>query len=661
MEPAERIERLKRAALLKRLQESKAGKRADLADADIVRVDRSRRLPLSWAQKRLYFIHRLDAAASVAYHMPAGLRLRGALEVSALRRALNWIVARHEVLRTTFSEHDGEPCQRIGPATGEIAWTEHDLGNLPASEREARIAAIGEEEASAAFDLAHGPLIRAQLLHLSDDEHVLYLTQHHIVSDQWSIGVLVREFGEAYTAFANGTEPAVAPLVLQYADYAAWQQSWLQGEALQTQIAFWRRELEGAPQVLTLPTDRPRPAVQSYAGGTEAMYIPSSICAGLRDLAQRHGTTLYMTLLTGLSILLSRLSGQDDVVIGSPFANRRRPELEPLLGFFANTLAMRLRVVRHMRVDELLAQARRVALDAFAHHEVPFEQVVDALNPDRNLGYNPVFQVALGLNNMPGNMQLSLPGLALSSAAPKRGTAAFDLCFTLVERDEGIEGEIDYSSDLFDRTTIRRMVGQWLLVLQAMVHDDTQTVSALPLLDDAERRHVLEGFNATERSFPHEGRVHELFEAQARHTPDALAMRTAECEWSYARLDRIANQWAHRIRDRFQVRPDTRIALVGERSAQMVIGMLAVLKAGGAYVPLDPDQPAERLAFQLRDSGALAALVQGDLVPVVREVMTQERVLSWEESADAWPAHAPLLGASEPTSRSLAYVMYTSG
>jgi len=377
-------------------------------------ADRSRPLPLSWAQQRLWFLDQLDPAAGKAYHIPVGLRLRGRLDSAALQAALDRIVARHEDLRTHFAGVDGLPVQVIAPADAGFCLQVQDLADLPDGEQAAEVEKIAADEISRPFDLAAGPLIRGRLLQLAEDEHVLLVTQHHIISDGWSIGLLIREFSALYSAFCQNRPDPLPPLAIQYADYAAWQRQWLQGELLQTHIGYWQEHLAGATALLELPTDRPRPALQSYRGGSVAVALPATLSAALQHTAQRHGVTLFMVLLSGWSALLARLSGQNDVVIGTPVANRQRAEIENLIGFFVNTLALRVDVQDDPSVAQLLAQVKATTLNAYAHQDIPFEQVVEAVNPPRSMGHSPIFQVMLSLNNTPDGGELALPGLSLA-------------------------------------------------------------------------------------------------------------------------------------------------------------------------------------------------------------------------------------------------------
>jgi amino acid adenylation domain-containing protein len=622
-------------------------------------ADRSASLPLSWAQQRLWFLDRLDHAASAAYHLPAALRLRGSLDRSALRATLDRIVARHEGLRTTFANSADGPVQVIAPADCGFALAEHDLRELDQSQREQALAQLSAAEASTPFDLAADPLIRGQLIRLADDEHILLVTQHHIISDGWSVAILVKEVSALYAAFCQGQADPLPPLAIQYADYAAWQRQWLQGDALQQQVEFWRTHLEGAPALLELPADRPRPAVQSHAGDSVAFTIPAELAAGLRSLAQRHGATLFMTLLSGWSILLSRLSGQDDVVVGTPVANRQRSEIEALIGFFVNTLALRVQLDEDPSVAQLLAKVKASTVAAYDHQDVPFEQVVEALRPPRSMSYSPIFQVMLSLNNLPTGGELSLPGLTLSPVESSQQTSHFDLSLSLTDRGDAIGGTLEYASDLFERSTIERLAGHFQQVLAAMVADEQQRVSALPLLTAPQRQQLLVDFNDTAAPYPHDQLIHQLFEAQAAIQPDAIALVVEEQQLSYGQLNRRANQLAHHLLA-LGVQPDDRVAICAERSLELIVGLIGILKAGAAYVPLDPSYPAERLAYMLGDSTPVALLTQSGLVPSLPALTLPLVLLDADngplnQQADSNPVPQGL------TSSHLAYVTYTSG
>ncbi|MBD2786470.1 AMP-binding protein, partial [Xenorhabdus sp. DI] len=594
---------LKRAALKKKikaqLQAQKYQKRPPIKPAA-----RDRPLPLSFAQQRLWFLNQLDPAAGLAYHMQAGLRLTGHLDRDALNNTLNRLTERHENLRTRFILIEGQPCQQIDPADIGFALAYQDLRSLETKQHATRIAAVTELEAQTPFDLAQGPLIRGQLLQLGDEEHILLITQHHIISDGWSIGVLVHELEALYRAELDNTDALLPPLPIQYADYTVWQRNWLQGEVLTQQRDFWHAQLEGAPALLTLPTDRPRPAVQTYAGNRLSVQFDTDLLASLKSIGQHHNTTLFMVVLTAWSIVLARLSGQEEVVIGTPVANRPHKELEGLMGFFVNTLALRVTLSDNLSVADLLNQVRERALAAYAHQDFPFEQVVETLQPERSLSHSPIFQVMLALNNIPAKT-FTLPDLQLAPIELIRHSAHFDMTLSLTETEAGLLGELEYALDLFDAATIERMMGYLHQVLAAMVDDATQPVARLPLLSAAERRQILTDFNATQADFPQDALIHQRVEAQAAQRPDATALVFEEQTLSYGELNRRANQLAHHL-IALGVRPDDRVAICAERSLELIIGLLAILKAGGAYLPLDPTYPAERLAYMLEDATPVA-------------------------------------------------------
>ncbi|WP_146050780.1 non-ribosomal peptide synthetase, partial [Pseudomonas syringae] len=620
-------------------------------------VDRNLPLPLSWAQQRLWFLDQLDRAAGAAYHIPAGLRLRGRLDSDALQATLDRIVARHETLRTHFALHEGQAIQVIAPATQGFALVTHDLRALDSAAQHEAVERLAGEEALAPFDLSSGPLIRGRLVQLSETEHILLVTQHHIVSDGWSTGVLLHEIGTLYRAFSQGLADPLPALAFQYVDYAAWQRQWLQGETLQTQVDFWRQHLSGAPALLELPTDHRRPPLRSYAGGRVSLALSPALTTGLRQLGQRHGATLFMTLLAGWSSLLSRFSGQDDVVIGTPVANRPRSELESLIGFFVNTLALRIRPEGRLSVAALLEQVKTVMLAAHAHQDLPFEQVVEALQPPRSLGHSPIFQVMLALNNTPGGGEFSLPELSLEPLQAPHTTAQFDLSLALVEADGGLIGSLEYASDLFERATIERMAGHLQVLLEGMVADDQQAVGELPLLSCEQRRQVLESFNDTAAAYPADKLIHQLFEEQAAQQPDALAVVDDAGSLTYGELNTRANRLAHYLIG-LGIQPDDRVAICAQRSLEMVVGLLGIFKAGGAYVPLDPAYPEQRLRYMLEDSTPVAVLVQAETRALLGELAVPTLDLQdadWEVEAE----HNPVVPAITP--QHLAYVIYTSG
>ncbi|HEY1724559.1 MAG TPA: amino acid adenylation domain-containing protein [Steroidobacteraceae bacterium] len=619
--------------------------------------------PTSISQQHLWFLDQLDRAASAAYHIAARYRLRGSLDRRALRAALDAIVARHAVLRTRFALVDGEPVQRVVAAGDGFDLTEHDLSGLPGPRQQRRVDELSRHEAAAPFELSTGPLTRGALLRLGPEEHVLLITQHHIISDGWSVGILLQELATLYVAFSEGRPSPLPALPLQYADYAHWQRQRMQEQGLQEQLGFWKTYLAGAPTVLDLPSDRPRPAVQSYAGDRLELALPPQLTLGLRALSRRHRVTLFVTLLAGWSALLSRLSGQTDLVIGTPVANRPRSEFEPLIGYFVNMLALRVGLEADPSVAELLAQVKARTLDAFVHQEIPFTRVVEALQPTRSLSHNPIFQVALAFDNAPGERGLRLSGLKPSAAEVVPIGAKFDLTWVLRDDGQSIEGVLDYATDLFERSSVERLGEHLLRVLEAMVADDAQRVSELPLLSASQRRQLLVDFNDTRRPYPGERCVHELFEEQVGRTPRAIALEFEGRKLSYEELNAHANRLAHHLIG-LGVRPNDRVAICMQRSLEMVVGLLGVLKAGGAYVPLDPTDPSERLIYMLKDSAAAVLLRQRGGRSQLPPVDLPEVVLDLEDGASIiarQPDRNPEVSRLGLSAQDLVYVIYTSG
>jgi amino acid adenylation domain-containing protein len=629
-------------------------------------VDRTGRLPLSFAQQRLWFLEQLGDLGST-YHIPLRLRLRGPLDRDALVRTLDRIVARHEVLRTGIAVVDGEPEQRIVPAEGSrFALVRHDLS--AEADPEAALAPLVVQETHAPFALADGPLVRGRLVRMGADDHVLLITMHHVVSDGWSMGVFVRELGALYAAFARGQADPLPALEIQYADFAAWQRRWVEGDVLREQADYWTRTLGGAPELLELPTDRARPRTQDFTGDWMPLQLDAGTTAALKTLGRRHGTTLYMTLLAGWAVVLSRLSGQEDVVIGSPMAGRGRREIEGLIGFFVNTLALRLDVSGSQTVAELLGRARTRALEAQHHQDIPFEQVVELVDPVRSLAHSPLFQVMFTWQNAPGVSGVPLPGLQAErvAAGSSQVQAKYDLSLTLWEAGEEITGGVTFAAALFERATVERWVGYLGRVLREMAADPARRLDRLSVMPESERALVVDRWNRTEAPYPAESCIHERFEAQAARTPDAVALVSASGERvTYGELNRRANRLAHHLRGR-GVGPDVRVGLCVERSPAMVAGLLGILKAGGAFVPLDPGYPRERLEYMLADSAPAAVLAQGSVMSNVADTLAalgrDVPVLELDAAAPAWanaPETNPERGALTPGHP--AYVTYTSG
>ena len=617
-------------------------------------------LPLSYAQQRLWFLAQMEEA-SLSYHLPVALRVRGELDRNALVRSLDRLVQRHEPLRTTFLQMNGEPKQRIvPPEQSRCPLRIKDLRASSASDEQ--IDDLSQEEASAPFDLECGPLIRACLLQLGELEHVLLITMHHIVSDGWSLGVMLKELSTLYGAFVRGEPDPLPELEVQYSDYAAWQRQSLPAERLKEQAEYWQRNLAGAAPLVELPMDRPRPAKQDYSGAAVDVLLDAKLTAGLKRLSRQHRATAYVALLAGWAALLSRLSGQQEIVIGTPIANRGRRETEGLIGFFANTLALRLDVSGLPTVRELLERAREQSLMAQQHPDLPFDSLVDLLRPIRSPAYTPIFQVMFAWDSTPRE-KMVWPGLTVDLRQVPYAPAMFDLTLSLHEEGETIAGTVEYATALFERSTVERYVGHLRTLLEAMVRDDDQSIDSLPVLGEAERLQVLGEFNASQIEYPKGQCVHELFEQQVERTPDRCAVLQGDRAVSYRELNRLANQLAHALRQ-MGVRPHCRVGIFVERSPELVVALLGILKAGAAYVPLDPAYPSERLRYMLQDSTPLVLLTLGQPV-VIHEGQNQPfSVLDLSSSDSPWrqqPDCNP--GASEVglTPQHLAYIIYTSG
>ena len=569
-----------------------------IAALPLLPVTRSEAMPLSFAQQRVWFLEQLKPG-NAFYNMPAAVCLKGQLNVAALEQSLNQIMARHEALRTNFVTVNGQPVQAIA-STLTLTLPVIDLRQLPETEREIETQRLVAEEAQQPFDLAAEPLVRTKLLQLSDAEHVLLLTMHHIVSDGWSIGVFLRELAALYEAFCNNVPLVLPELPIQYADFAVWQRQWLQGEVLESQLAYWKQQLDGAPALLELPTDRVRPAVQTFRGAFQTFTLSKELCDALMILSQRQGATLFMTLLAAFETLLYRYTGQTDICVGTPVANRNRSEIEGLIGFFVNTLVLRTDVSGNPTFEDILYLVREVALGAYAHQDLPFEQLVEQLQPVRSLSYTPLFQVMFALQNAP-MPSLELPNLTLNPLATESATAKFDLTLSVESTEQGLVGSWEYNTDLFDAATITRMAGHFQTLLEGIVANPEQRLLDLPLLSAAERHQLLVEWNDTKADYRLDVCIHQLFEAQVERTPDAIAVVFEDQQLTYRELNSKANQLAHHLQT-LGVGPEVLVSICVERSLEMVVGLLGILKAGGAYVPLDPAYPPERLAFMLEDA-----------------------------------------------------------
>ncbi|WP_166210643.1 amino acid adenylation domain-containing protein, partial [Cognatiluteimonas telluris] len=624
------------------------------ACSPIPRVDRCQPLRLSPAQARLWFGEQLGGVGSLN-HLPGRISIEGPLDATALHAALDRIVERHESLRTRFVHTGDEVVQEVQPPSG-FPLDYVDLHDLPEGIRSAQLEAHCRQEHEQGFALALGPLVRGRLLRLAPNRHVLLVTMHHIVADGWSLAVLARELGVLYSAFARSETDPLPILPIQYADYASWQHARCREPDVRAKIAWWVQQLAGAP-ALELPSDRRRPEVAGLHAGEVGVCLPQFLVDRLRGMARREDLTMFMVLHAAWTILLARLSGQDDVVVGVPAANRGRRELDGLIGFFVNTLALRTRVHPGARLCDFLAEVRDTVLEGFARQDAPFEQVVEALAPARDLGRSPVFQSVLALQNAP-SAHAELDGLSLVLEAAESDRTAFDLALSLEDRDGALVGRLVYATELFDRETIERWAIHFAVLLEAMTGDREVLVGELPLLEACQRRELLEAFNPPAQDQAAETLVHALFEAQAARTPFAPAVESGNHRLSYGELNARANRLAHALRAH-GVDPGAAVAVCAERSIELVVALLAIFKAGGVYVPLDPAYPAQRLAYLIEDSAPVLVLAQPHVLAALPE--SGVRVLSLHDEAllSGYPALDPIvrgLGA-----RDLAYIIHTSG
>ena len=631
------------------------GRGAGLQASPIVPVPRSGELPLSFAQQRLWFIDQLEPGSSV-YNFPAAVRLKGPLNVAALKKSLDEIVKRHEALRTTFAIVDGRPVQVIAPLLT-LTLPIVDLRELPEPEREREVQRLATNEALCPFDLAEGPLVRTTVLRLGENEHVGLLTMHHIVSDGWSTGILIREMAVLYDAFCSDRPASLPELPIQYADFAHWQRHWLEGEVLETQLTYWKQQLLGAPPLLELPADHPRPFLQTFRGAHQSILLTRTVGDGLKALSRQEGATLFMTLLAAFTILLHGYTNQDDLVVGTPTANRNRLEIEGLIGFFVNTLVLRTDLSDNPSFRDLLRRVREVCLGAYAHQDLPFERLVEELHPARDLSRNPLFQVMFVLQNAP-LQAVELPGLSLSPIEVDTSTTHFDLTLHIVDTEQGLVGTLAYNTDLFEAVTITRMLGHFRTLLEAVIATPERCVSDLPLLTEGERQQLLLNWNNTTVDCPKDLCIHQLFEAQVERTPDAIAVVLEDRQLTYDELNRQANQLANHLR-LLGVGPEVPVAICLKHSVEMVVGLLGILKAGGVYVPLDPAYPKERLAFMLEDAKVPVILTQGALLAGLPEHHANVVCLDSDWEAITQKSAENPICFTMP--ENLAYVIYTSG
>ncbi|MDZ8189313.1 MAG: amino acid adenylation domain-containing protein, partial [Nostoc sp. ChiSLP02] len=627
----------------------------ELSAPPILRRAENAQLLLSFAQQRLWFLDQLKPNSAI-YNIPIALRLVGNLNQVALEQSLHEIIDRHEALRTNFITVDGQSTQIIHT---EAAWRMSviDWQHLSLTEQEIATQELAQQQAIEPFNLANEPLVRATLVVLSETEFVLSLCMHHIVSDGWSMGVFVQELAALYNSYSQGQPPLLAPLPIQYADFAIWQRQWLQGDVLQTQLSYWQQQLKDAPALLSLPTDRPRPAVQTFAGTNQEFALSLELTQRLTKLSQEQGVTLFMTLLAAYDTLLYRYSGQEDILVGSPIANRDRLELERLIGFFVNVLVMRTNLAGNPTFNELLSRVRSIAMDAYAHQDLPFEMLVEALQPERDLSHTPLFQVMFVLQNAPMS-GVELTGLTVTPLMTESVSAKFDITLSMTNTTTGLVGWWEYNTDLFDASTIKRMSSHFVTMLEGIVANPEERLAQLPILTQVEQQQLLVKWNRTEADYLQYKCIHQLFEEQVERTPNAVAVVCDDRQLTYQELNTRANQLAHYLKS-LGVGADVLVGLCVERSLLTLVGLLGILKAGGAYVPLDPDYPTERLAYMLNDSQVSVVLSQEKLLASLPEYRARVVCLDKDWQNISKESIDNLI--SDSIVDNLAYVIYTSG
>ena len=624
-------------------------------DLPLLKTERPQNLPLSFAQERLWLLNQLEPD-SPFYNEQIALKLHGQLNIVALEQSLNKIIDRHEALRTNFHTINEQPVQVIADSLT-LSVPVVDLTELPESEREIACQQLATTEVAQPFDLASSPLIRACVVKLKELEYAFVLTVHHILVDGWSTGVLMRELATIYSALCNNLSPELPELPIQYADFAIWQRQWLQKEVLQTQLDYWKQLLKNAPTLLELPTDRPRPAIQNYRGAVQYIELSNELSQAIANFSRQEGATLFMTLFAAYVTLLYRYTGSNDIVVGTPIANRDRLELEGLIGFFVNTLVLRTDLSGNPSFQQLLSRVRQVTLLSYAHPDLPFEELVKALQPQRDLSYTPLFQVMFVLQNAPMS-EIELAGLTISSLPTQSAVAKFDLTLSLQNTATKLVGMWQYNADLFDAATIERMSGHFQTLLEGIVANPQERISQLPLLTELEQQQLLVDWNATQSDYCQDKCIYQLFEEQVKRTPDAVAVVYENQQLTYHQLNCRANQLAHYLRS-VGVGADVLVGLCVERSIEMVVGLLGILKAGGAYVPLDPEYPQDRLSFMLEDTQLSVLLIQQHLIERLPKHQVQLVCLDTKWQSISQLSDFDLVNST--SSENLAYVIYTSG
>ena len=611
--------------------------------------------PLSFAQQRLWFLNNLEPG-NPFYNVRQAVRLNGPLDVRALKQSLSEVVRRHESLRTTFTAIDGQAIQVVSPAEP-VKLPILDLSELPQAEQDNVLKRLSAEEGLRSFDLGSGPLLRIRLLRMGEQEHVVFLTMHHIISDGWSMGLLVKELSVLYRAFAAGQPSPLPELPIQYSDFASWQREWLKDQVFEQQLSYWKKQLAGL-SVLQLPTSRPRPALQSFQGARHTFALSKELSEKIRALGRRQGATPFMTLLAGFQILLQRYSGQNDIAVGTDFANRNRAEIESLIGFFINQMVMRTDLSGDPTFYELLAQVRQTVLNAYLNQDLPFEKLVEELRPERSLSHSPLFQVKLVYQNTL-SAALELQGLTVSPIAIEAAKANFDITLVMMDTARGLLGSVEYSTDLFDESFIRQMMVHFEHLLEGIVRQPEQSLSSLRLLSSAEEQQLVYEWNDTAQapSGPH--CLHEVMMEQARRTPEAIALINSSGEqFSYRKLDHRSNQLARYLRG-LGVGAEVRVGLCLERGERLVVGLLGILKAGGGYVPLDARYPLARLEQMLDDAGVSVVVSEEELLDKLPAHWA--RVVSVDGEWSEIEKESVAAIENDVSGENLAYVIFTSG
>ena len=617
---------------------------------DIIPVSRDESLPLSYAQERLWFLDQLEPD-SASYNIHGAIRISGKLSVNILEQSFTHIIERHENLRTVFKTENGKPVQIIREAEYfHIPVT--DLSNETDKENKAKQMALSE--ATTPFNLSKGPLLRAKLINLSENEHILIINMHHIISDGWSIGILIRELGQVMNSLIKGKQKELQPLSVQYADFSVWQKQWMEAGELERQLSYWKEQLQEAPDLLHLPADYTRPPVQTYNGSTINFSIPENLTTKINNISRKHGCTTFMTLLSAFNVILHKLTGENDICVGSPIANRNRKEIEGLIGFFVNTLVLRTKIEEKKSFADLLNQVKQTTLLSYDHQDTPFEKLVEAIYPERDMSYSPLFQVMMVLQNTPDEA-INLGDVKIAPFEIESKTSKFDLTLNIEESENILKGNLEYNTDLFKHDTISRLIKYYLKVLETITQNNEIKISDIELIDDEEKYKLLLEWNDTKADYPKDKCIHQLFEEQVSKTPDNIAVVFEDKQLTYRELNEKSNQLAHTLRNK-GVKPDSIVAIIAEKSIEMIVGILGVLKASAAYVPIDPEYPENRIAFILKDSEAKLLLTQkyiGENIQYDIEKINLDDEKIYEEKSDN-PENIN-------QSRDLMYVMYTSG